>query len=371
MGTLRVGILFGGRSSEHEISLRSARSVVQALDRRRFTPTLIGIDHQGRWHVLSDEEFLAITNANLPALTDGGPEVMLPPSPSDGELLEMVPRTPLDRLDVVFPILHGAFGEDGTVQGLLELANIPYVGAGVLGSAIGMDKDVQKRLLRDAQIPIVPFAAIAQRQWQSAPEDARRAAVALGYPVFVKPANAGSSVGVSKVKHDAELADAITAAFAYDTKILIEKGLDAREIECSVLGNETPEASLPAEVCPQAEFYSYRAKYIDEHGATFEIPAKLSVTQTAAVRGLAVRTFQVLSCEGMARVDFFIDRHDHTLYVNELNSIPGFTSISVYPKLWEVSGLSYTDLISRLIDLAIERHARRQQLQTFYRPAPR
>ncbi|HUI25766.1 MAG TPA: D-alanine--D-alanine ligase [Candidatus Kryptonia bacterium] len=368
MSKLRVGILFGGRSSEHEISLRSARSVVQALDRSRFEPTLIGIDHRGHWHVLSDAQFLALTDATLPALTDGGPEVVLPPAPSAGELIDLSPRAPLPRLDVVFPVLHGAFGEDGTVQGLFELADIAYVGAGVLGSAVGMDKDIQKRLLRDAQIPIVPFSVISAYAWRTSHDQAAGAANALGYPVFVKPANAGSSVGVSKVKRAAELAAAITAAFAYDSKVLIEKGIDAREIECSVLGNETPEASLPGEVRPLGEFYSYEAKYVDEHGATFQIPAPLSAAQTDAVRALAIRTFQVLACEGMARVDFFLDRTSGALYVNELNSIPGFTNISVYPKLWELSGLSYRDLITRLLDLAIERHQRRRQLQTTYRP---
>ncbi|HVN86982.1 MAG TPA: D-alanine--D-alanine ligase [Candidatus Binatia bacterium] len=368
MHKLRVGILFGGRSSEHEISLRSARSVVQALDRTRFAATLIGIDHHGRWHVLDEPQFLALTNVALPALGDGGPEVLLPPVPSSGELIDLTPRAPIDRLDVVFPVLHGTLGEDGTVQGLLELADIPYVGAGVLGSAVAMDKDVQKRLLRDARIPIVPFIAATQSAWQSDPEDIRHAASKLGYPLFVKPANAGSSVGVAKVRAATELDDAVVAAFAYDLKILIEKGIDAREIECSVLGNEHPEASLPGEVCPHADFYSYEAKYVDEHGATFRIPAPLDESQTIAVRELAIRTFRVLECEGMARVDFFLDRVTGTIYVNEINSIPGFTNISVYPKLWEISGLSYTDLISRLLDLAIERHARRRQRQTVYRP---
>jgi D-alanine-D-alanine ligase len=371
MGKLRVGILFGGRSSEHEISLRSARSVVDALDRSRFTPVLIGIDKQGRWHVLEDEEFVRLTNATLPVLADGSAEVLLAPVPAAGEL---IPRAAQEgpsnsaRLDVVFPVLHGPFGEDGTVQGLLELADLPYVGAGVLGSALGMDKDVQKRLLRDAGLPIVPFHAVSLTQWRRRPAEATAGAAGFGYPVFIKPANLGSSVGVHKVKHASGLAAAIEDAFAYDEKVLIEKGIDAREIECSVLGNDDPQASLPGEVCPQAEFYSYETKYVDEKGATFNIPAALTEEQTRRVRELAVRTFRVLECEGMARVDFFLDRRDGTLYVNELNSIPGFTNISVYPKLWEVSGLSYSALITRLLDLAVERHQRRRQLKTSYLP---
>ncbi|MBI4517123.1 MAG: D-alanine--D-alanine ligase [Deltaproteobacteria bacterium] len=369
MRKLRVGIICGGRSSEHEISLRSARSVVQALDRGRFDLTLIGIDHRGRWHRLEEARFLQITSGELTALPEGGAEVLLPPVPGDGTLVESgQPPATLEQLDVIFPVLHGSFGEDGTVQGLLELADIAYVGAGVLGSAVGMDKDVQKRLLRDAHIPIVPFATVLCHRWSVAPHEATAAAAALGYPVFVKPANLGSSVGVSKVKREAELARALALAFEYDAKVLIEKGVEARELECSVLGNDCPEASLPGEVCPQAEFYSYEAKYVDEQGASFVIPASLSPEQTAAVRTLAVRSFQTIGCEGMARVDFFLERHSGALYVNELNTIPGFTAISVYPKLWEVSGLPYTALISRLVDLALERHQRRRRLKTSYVP---
>jgi D-alanine-D-alanine ligase len=367
-----VGILFGGRSSEHEISLRSARSVWQALDRGRFVPVLIGIDRLGGWHVLDEEGFLRLTSETLPTLSEGEHEVLLAPTPSDGELLDTHNRSSRKgkeaRIDVVFPVLHGPFGEDGTVQGLLELADLPYVGAGVLGSAVGMDKDVQKRLLRDAGITIVPFQSFSRAVWQADTLAASRAAETLGYPVFVKPANLGSSVGVSKVKENTQLGSALAEAFAYDDKILIEKAIDAREIECSVLGNDTPEASLPGEICPQAEFYSYEAKYVDEKGATFVIPAALTPAEATLVRSLAVRTFQVLECSGMARVDFFLERDGGKLYVNELNSIPGFTNISVYPKLWEVSGLSYRDLISRLIELAIERHQRRRRLKTRYLP---
>jgi len=371
MSKLRVGIIFGGRSSEHEISLRSARSIVQAIDRNRFDVTLLGIDRQGRWRVMDESDFFRLTDAPLAAVTGGGAEVLLAPVPAAGELMHVEAAgaaQPRARLDVVFPVLHGPFGEDGTVQGLLELADIPYVGAGVLGSAVGMDKDVQKRLLRDAKIPIVPFETFSRAGWERNPNVGRQAAAALGYPVFVKPANLGSSVGVSKVRSETELAQAVATAFGYDEKILIEKGINGREIECSVLGNDAPEASLPGEICPQAEFYSYEAKYVDESGATFIIPAPLSGAETAKVRNLAVRAFQLLECAGMARVDFFLDRDDGRLYVNELNSIPGFTTISVYPKLWEASGLPYRDLISRLLELAVERHRRREQLKTSYLP---
>ncbi len=373
MKKLRVGIIFGGRSSEHEISLRSARSIVQAIDRSRFDVTLLGIDRHGHWHVVDEPAFLELTSRGLAALGGGAAEILLAPVPSAGALVDAGTgrsRPAVGPLDVVFPVLHGPFGEDGTVQGLLELADIAYVGAGVLGSAVGMDKDVQKRLLRDGGIPIVPFEAVSSRQWERAPDRVHQAAAALGYPLFVKPANLGSSVGVSKVKSEADLARAVTEALGYDEKILIEKGIDAREIECSVLGNDAAEASLPGEICPQAEFYSYEAKYIDESGARFVIPAALSESQTASVRELAVRTFQLLECSGMARVDFFLDRNDGRLYVNELNSIPGFTTISVYPKLWEVSGLPYRDLISRLLELAIERHEGRRRLKTSYLPRP-
>jgi len=281
------------------------------------------------------------------------------------------PRRPgvsVGRLDVVFPVLHGTYGEDGTVQGLLELADIPYVGAGVLGSALGMDKDVQKRLLQAAAIPVVPFVATRRPVWDGDTDRMSARMLALGLPLFVKPANLGSSVGITKVKTAEALPAAIATAFEYDTKIVIEKGLDAREIECAVLGNESPEASVPGEICPQAEFYSYEAKYLDTHGALLQIPAVLSAPQTAQVRELAVRAFQLLECAGMARVDFFLERGTEALYVNEINTIPGFTSISMYPKMWEASGLPYRALISRLIALAQDRHQQRRRLNQTYAP---
>ena len=366
---LRVGVVFGGRSGEHEISLRSARSIVDAIDRGRYDVTLIGIDRTGRWHLLDEPTFRHLTDAALPALDDGGVEVLLPPAPGGSDLI--IPSTPsvaLDRLDVLFPVLHGTFGEDGTIQGLFELADIPYVGSGVLGSALGMDKDVQKRLLQAAGIPVVAFLTVTLRQWETDRSAVTTAAAEIGLPLFVKPANLGSSVGITKVTTLDALAAGVATALAYDNKVVIEQGISAREIECAVLGNDAPEASVPGEICPHAEFYSYEAKYVDQSGATLRIPAPLTPTQTAAVRDLAVQVFLLLDCAGMARVDFFLDRDTDTLYVNELNTIPGFTTISMYPKLWEASGVSYAELIHRLIDLALQRHAQRRRLKRTYAP---
>lgn len=365
---LRVGIVFGGRSGEHEISLLSARSVVAALDRSKYDLTLIGIDRDGRWRHLDEERFREITSATLPAVGGAGNEVSLLPVAAAPDLIERTGRVALERLDVVFPVLHGPFGEDGCVQGLLELADLPYVGAGLLGSAVGMDKDVQKRLLRDAGLPLLPFFVTTRSVLAQQPQWAAEQAAILGYPVFVKPANLGSSVGVSKVDSPDELAAAVAEALRYDEKIVLEHGISAREIECAVLGNSDPQASIPGEIRPHAEFYSYEAKYLDSDGASLLIPAELSPEQTREVQALSLRVFQVLECAGMARVDFLLDRQDGGLYVNELNSIPGFTTISMYPKLWEYSGLPYTALLDRLIELAIERHAQRRHLRRSFTP---
>jgi D-alanine-D-alanine ligase len=357
---VRVGLLFGGRSPEHPISIRSARSLVAALDRDRFIPVLIGIDPTGRWHLVGEDVFRQLETRS----DERGTNEIIPTSlrkmATSGRHNE-TDGTP--SVDVIFPILHGAYGEDGTVQGLLEMLDLPYVGAGVLGSAVGMDKDIQKRLLREAGIAVVPFLTVTERWWHEAPQDVADRAAALGYPLFAKPANLGSSVGVHKVNTGADLHAAITDALSYDPKILIERGINAREIECSVLGNDDPQASVPGEIVAGADFYSYDAKYSNSSTSELRIPAPLPPELSAAVRALAVRTFQVLECSGMARVDFFLDRDSNVLYVNELNSIPGFTSISMYPKLWEATGLSYRDLVTRLIELAFERHATRERLR--------
>ncbi len=366
---IRVGILFGGRSGEHEISLRSARCIVDAIDRDAYDVTLIGIDRTGHWHLLDESTFRQITTAQLPVLNGSEPEVILPPTPGLVRLIAPErPAAPVGNLDVVFPVLHGTYGEDGTVQGLLELADLPYVGAGVLGSAVGMDKDVQKRLLQAAGITVVPFVTATRTHWNANSKALTARAAELGMPLFVKPANLGSSVGITKVKALDDLAGAVATALEYDTKILIEKGVIGREIECAVLGNDDPQASVPGEICPHAEFYSYEAKYVDAHGAALRIPAPLTDAQTAVVQGLAVRVFQLLECAGMARVDFFLERDTGIFYVNELNTIPGFTTVSMYPKLWEASGVPYTELIDRLLRLALQRHAQRRQLKQTYTP---
>jgi D-alanine-D-alanine ligase len=366
---IHIGLIFGGRSGEHEISLRSARSIYDALDRARYDISLIGIDRGGRWHLVDETAFTRLTDDALATLTSGVQEVVFLPAPNLGQLIDpQHPTRPARRIDVVFPVLHGTYGEDGAVQGFLDLADIPYVGAGVLGSAIGMDKDVQKRLLQSAGIPVVPFVTTTHHDWARQPARVADSAAALGFPLFVKPANLGSSVGITKVKRREDLEPAIVSALQYDTKVVIEKGVDAREIECAVLGNQEPIASVPGEICPRSEFYSYEAKYIDENGANLLIPAALDGEQTRHVQELAIRVFTTLECAGMARVDCFLERSSGRLYLNEINTIPGFTSISMYPKLWEASGLPYRDLISRLIELAVERHTVRSGLKRTYLP---
>jgi len=365
---IRVAVLFGGRSAEHEISLLSARNVLEALDPERFEPVLVGIDKGGRW-LLQDEALLlnAARDPRLARLNQAMPDVALAPHPSpQGETALAVQGRGALGVDVVFPVLHGPMGEDGSVQGLLELAGVPYVGAGVLGSAVGMDKDVMKRLLAHEEIPIVPYLAKRRVDWERDRAAVLLAAEALGYPLFVKPANLGSSVGVGRATSRAELDTAIEHALEFDTKVVIEKGVpNAREIECSVLGNDEPIASVPGEIRVDHPdgFYSYAAKYIDERGATMHIPADIGPGETSAVQLLALRAFRALECAGMARVDFFLSQEGE-LYVNEINTIPGFTAISMYPKLWEASGIPPRELVTRLVDLAMERAARRKKLRT-------
>jgi D-alanine-D-alanine ligase len=368
---IRVGLLFGGRSGEHEVSLTSAASVLQALDPAKYDVVPIGITREGRWLAGSAADRL------LPAVFDTGRPVTpsLDPSADGPKLLALdSARTPFDsagKLDVIFPVLHGTFGEDGTIQGLLELTGIPYVGAGVLASAAGMDKDVMKRLFRDAGLPIVDSVVVLRREWQDSPAEVRRRVrQKFRFPVFVKPANLGSSVGISKVHKLRELAPALDLAAAYDCKIVVEKGLDAREIECSVLGNDRPEASIPGEVVPINEFYDYEAKYLKE-GSRLIIPAPLSKRQTRRVRELALGAFRAIDGAGMARVDFLLDRRTGKIFVNEINTIPGFTPISMYPKLWEASGLPYPRLLDRLIELALERHQERERTAFALNPSKR
>lgn len=360
---IRVGIIFGGKSAEHEISLVSARNVVAALDRKKYEPVLIGIDKKGRWHSVDTALMLSRPgNLKLTKLrAKGAPLAVIPAAEKNRQMVEVSGGDVPNSVDVVFPVLHGPFGEDGTVQGLLKLMDVPFVGAGVLGSAVGMDKDVQKRLLREAGIPTARFMVLEN------PREAHfdRVARKLGLPFFIKPANLGSSVGIHKVKTKKQFLPAVRDAFRYDRKILIEEYIAGREIECAVLGNEKPIASIPGEIIPRHEFYSYEAKYIDENGAALIIPAKLQKHVIEKIRRLAVRTFKTLCLEGMARIDLFLKKNG-AMCVNEANTIPGFTNISMYPKLWEASGIPYPKLIEKLIELAIERHKKEKRLKTSY-----
>jgi len=366
---IRVAILFGGRSGEHEVSLQSAASVLAAIDRKKYEVLPVGITKQGRW--VAGDALDALPAEKLAGILREGDPVIASADPQGPSLIPLNSSSAVrgnltGKIDVVFPLLHGTFGEDGTVQGLLDLAGIPYVGAGVLASAAGMDKDVMKRLFRDAAIPVVEWITVLRNEWQTSPAPIKQSVQRkIGYPVFVKPANLGSSVGISKVRHAKELPAALDLAARYDRKILIEKGVDAREIECAVLGNDKPEASVPGEIVPANEFYDYEAKYIRE-GSKLLIPAPLAKQQTRRVQQLALQAFKAIDCAGMARVDFLLDRKTGQIFVNEINTIPGFTSISMYPKLWEASGVPFPELVDRLIRLALERHAEKSRTKYTY-----
>lgn len=360
---LRVGVIFGGRSGEHEVSLRSARSIIDALDKNKYEVIPIGITKQGGWltagaaagllpeKVMSSDEHVAL-------IGDPTREGLMRVNGSKSEQSE--------KLDVLFPVLHGTYGEDGTIQGLLEMANVPYVGCGVLASSTGMDKVVMKQLFAAHGLPVGPFTFFLRTNW----EKDRRAILArvereIGLPAFVKPANLGSSVGISKAKNLQQLEAAIDLAAKYDRKILVERGINAREFEISILGNDEPIASLPGEVIPGAEFYDYNDKYIDNK-TQFQIPARLAPEKVDEIKALAIRAFQAIDGSGLARVDFFLDRDTDKLLLNEINTMPGFTSISMYPKLWEASGISYPELIDRLIELALERHKEKSRTITTF-----
>jgi D-alanine-D-alanine ligase len=394
MKKLRVGILFGGRSGEHEISLLSAASVFNAIDQNKFEVVPIGITKEGKWVTSGDAERLLTGKplnydherhlragdpgaTSAAAVLQNGEAIVVPPEPHQPGA-SMTPfqsdapaRRASDRginVDIIFPVLHGTFGEDGTIQGLLELADIAYVGAGVLGSAAGMDKDIMKALFRAGGLPIVKHVTVLRSEWESGPKKVHKLVESkLKYPVFVKPANLGSSVGISKARDRKELGPAVDEAAKFDRKIVIEEGVGgkkhkAREIECSVLGNDQPAASVPGEIVPSAEFYDYSAKYLDE-GSQLIIPAKLTKSETKKVRELAVAAFRAVDCSGLARVDFLMDPKSRKIYVNEINTMPGFTSISMYPKLWAATGVTYPELIDRLIRLGLERHGEKKKNQ--------
>jgi D-alanine-D-alanine ligase len=359
MSKLRVGIVFGGRSVEHEVSVSSATSILEALDPSRYEVSLLCVDPQGRWRLGGP--------GALPANAARGREVSLPAVPGDGTLISADAGEPVGRLDVIVPIIHGTGGEDGSLQGFLELAGIPYVGSGVLGSALQMDKDVAKKLLRAEGIPVVPWVAASAREIAAGAEAvADHALRELGLPAFVKPASLGSSVGVSKAKTRAELVEGLRQAARYDDKVMVERAVDAREIEVGVLGDERPEASVVGEIVPKREFYDYESKYVDDDTELL-VPAPIDAETAERARALALRAFRVLEGSGMARVDFFLDRESGELYLNELNSLPGFTEVSMYPRLWQASGLSYPALLDRLLELALERHRRRAALERTYR----
>ncbi|HEV3308242.1 MAG TPA: D-alanine--D-alanine ligase family protein [Candidatus Sulfotelmatobacter sp.] len=392
MKKLRVGILFGGRSGEHEVSLLSAASVLQAIDKDKYEVVPIGITKDGRWLTAGEAENLLQgklileprhLRAGDPETTEAaavlarGESVVVPPEPVHRQSglvpfqTDALTRRASDRainVDVIFPVLHGTFGEDGTIQGLLELADLAYVGAGVLGSAAGMDKGVMKSLFIAAGIPIVKHVTILRSAWEKEAKKVEKLVeTKLKYPVFVKPANLGSSVGISKAHNRKEVGPAIEEAAKFDRKIVIEQGVGgkknkAREIECSVLGNDEPVASIPGEIVPVKEFYDYNAKYLDE-GSELIIPAKLTKVETKRVQDLAIRSFKAVDCSGLARVDFLMDPTTRKIYLNEINTMPGFTAISMYPKLWAASGLEYADLIDRLIQLGLERHEDKKRNQ--------
>ncbi len=359
MSKLRVGIVFGGRSVEHEVSVSSATSILEALDPGRYEVSLLCVDPQGRWRLGGP--------GALPANASRGPEVSLPAVPGDGTLVSAEAGLPVARLDVIVPIIHGTGGEDGCLQGFLELADLPYVGSGVLGSALQMDKDVAKKLLRAEGIPVVPWLACSAREIADGAEALADAAIReLGLPAFVKPASLGSSVGVSKAKTRGQLADGLRQAARYDEKVMVERAVNAREIEVGVLGNDRPEASVVGEIVPKREFYDYESKYVDDD-TDLLVPAPIPDAVAEQARALALRAFRALEGAGMARVDFFLDRDTGELWMNELNSLPGFTEVSMYPRLWQASGLGYPALLDRLIELALERHRRRGALERTYR----
>ena len=370
---IRVGLIFGGKSGEHEVSLASAQSVARAIDKDKYEVALIGIAKDGRW-IAGGNALKQLAAASPSPLLSAGVESSDDTTATEtATTRELTPgaasSSPLSSIDVAFPLVHGPFGEDGTLQGLLELADIPYVGAGVAASAVGMDKALMKSIFRANHLPQVDWMVVLRRDWESKPEETIRSIEnAFGYPCFIKPANLGSSVGVTKAHNWDELAQALATAAQYDRKLIAERAVDAREIECSVLGNDEPLAAMPGEILPQREFYDYAAKYAENAGTELRVPADLSPELTRSIQDIAVRAFKAIDGSGLARVDFFLERATNKVLLNEINTIPGFTSVSMYPRMWEQTGLTYTALIDRLIQLALERYADKRKSKTTYQP---
>ena len=363
MDKLKIAIIFGGRSGEHEVSLKSAKSVLGALNPEKYDVVQIGITHEGAW--LSGENALAVLSGELSEELE---TVVLPPDPSQNGIyaIRNTQYELLSNFDVIFPVMHGSYSEDGAMQGLLEMADVAYVGAGVVGSAVGMDKGIFKDVMVANGIPVVEGVMVLRSEIENDVNAVIEKIETLGYPVFVKPANMGSSVGVSKCDNRSSLSEGLIEAAQYDRRILVEHGINAREIEIAVLGNENPKASVPGEVEPSREFYSYESKYVDGTSGLM-IPAPISEEITEEMRKIAIQTYQAIDCAGMARVDFLLDKDDGKFYLNEVNTLPGFTEISMYPKLWDASGLPYPQLIDRLIELALERKAERDRTERRFR----
>ena len=364
---ITVGVLYGGRSGEHDVSLCSAASVVSTLNKNKYEIIAIGIDRDGRWYVQDKPEIVNNKDfGNCLSLKKTGSWLVNHYNENNKLVLFEILSSKRVEVDVVFPVVHGTFCEDGTLQGLLELAMVPYVGADVIGSSIGMDKDVAKRLMKESSIPVVDWMTITTDRWEKNREKVIKAVMELSLPIFVKPANTGSSVGISRVKGNSGLVEAVDFALQFDRKVLIEKAVDCREIECSVIGNNSPRASVLGEIISSHDFYSYEAKYIDPDGAELRIPAEMDESVSSKMREVAVKAYRKLCCSGMARIDFFLEKDSSRFYLNEINTIPGFTSISMYPKLWQESGLNYSDLLEELIQLSIERHEAKLRVQTVF-----
>ncbi len=364
MAKKKVGVIFGGKSAEHEVSLQSAKNIVDAINKDKYEVVLIGIDKQGKWHLNDQSSYLLNEeNPKLIQLNQSNEHVAIVPGEEKSQIIHADNKVKLDQLDAVFPIVHGTLGEDGSLQGMLRIANLPFVGPNVLSSALCMDKDIAKRLLKDAGVKVAKGVSFTKNKKDQI--NYQEIAASLGTPLFIKPANQGSSVGVSKVTNEEEFNKGVAEAFHFDKKIIIEETLKGREVECAVLGNEDPKASKIGEILPHTEFYSYESKYIDEKGAELSIPANLPEETAKEIQKVAINAFQALQCEGMARVDFFLTE-DNEIYVNEINTLPGFTKISMYPKLWEISGVSYPDLINELIELAIKRHEDEASLKSSF-----